>query len=189
MALGRNRQRINVKAKEYAIKIRQLTSGGAETTMLDIGLLTSIKFSQVPNMVDSKDAGGDLVHSQEGSRMVLLEGVMKQTTKEEIEAVKDTSGKFYHAYMIARLDNGTVYYQEFYIPLCIIEPAIVLDYVSDTERTIAFKAKALMPKAAVTVTPAGFNVAAETYYTMTETATTALGQVTTAAGTIYTAAV
>lgn len=188
MALAKNRNSINVKGVED-FKLREITSGGAETTMLSIGEVKAVVITDEASMVESVTSQGDYANTQRGSQKVTLKVTLLQSSTDEITLLNNASGKYYHAYVVAKLSNPTVTYQEWYFPICKIKPGAVLNFASATERTIECEITVLMPKGAVTVTPSGLNVAANTYYTFVETATTALGQVTTAAGTVYTAAV
>ena len=188
MALARSRVRINVKGGGI-LKVEELTSGGAVATMSDLGYLTKVDISDTPGMVESVAADGILVNAQRGSQKVVFKGVLKQTTADEINLLKNASGKFYHVYYQVELSNPTLTYQEFYAPLCIIVPGPTLSFASETERTIEITIIVLAPKGNVTVTPAGFNITLPAIYTLVDTAAAALGQVTTTNGTIYTAAV
>lgn len=189
MALGKSRTRINSKGKGVLLKLAEIASGGALTSMDDVGYLTDCSIVVEDAMVDSVDAGGQMINSQSGSEKVTIKGTLKQTSADEINLVNNAGNKFHHAYLQVQLDSPTVTYQEWYAPVCKIKPGVTLEFKSATERTIALEIVLLMPKGAVSVTPAGLNVAAGSYYTFAETATTPLGQVTTSTGTIYTAAV
>jgi hypothetical protein len=189
MALGKSRLRINARGRGILVKAYELTSGGAITTMSDLGYVESAELMDEPNMVESVDAAGDMAQIIEGSRKATLKVVLKQTTYDEINFVNGSTDKLYHVYLQVKLDNTTTTYQEVYIPLARITGNLTLSYANSTERKIELVFTALMPKGVVTVTPAGLSVPAGYYYTLADTATTALGQVTTANGTVYTAAV
>jgi len=189
MALGKSRLTISARGRGITLKAYELTSGGAATTMTDLGYCSSVEFVDDPGTVEHVDAAGDMVQTNEGQRKVTLKAILKQSSYDEINLITGASGKFYHVYLHIKADNPTATLQEIYIPLAKITSALTLNYASATERTIECTFTALMPKGAVSVTPAGLNVAAGLYYVLVDTATTALGQVTTATGTLYTAAV
>lgn len=188
MALGKDRNRINVKGVED-FRLYELTSGGSATTMLSVGEVESVEITDESSMVESANSQGQQVNTQRGSQKVRLKVVLKQSSKEEIDLVRNAEGKYYHCYARAKLSNPTVYYQEWYFPLCKIKPAITLEFKSETERTITLEITVLMPKGAVNVTPSALNVSSGNYYSFAETATTAVGEVTTANGTVYSSTV
>ena len=188
MALARSSVRINVKGGGL-LKVEELVSGGVVATMSDLGYLTKVDFSDTPGMVESMAADGIMVNAQRGSQKVMIKGVLKQSSADEINLLKNAAGKFYHAYYQVELSNPTKTFQEFYAPLCVIVPGPVLSFASDTERTIEITIIVLSPKGNVAVVPAGFNVTLPAVYSLVDTATTALGQVTTTNGDVYTATV
>lgn len=189
MALGKSRVRINAKGGGILIKATALTSGGALTTMDDLGYVESVELTDEPSIQEAVDAAGAMANAIEGSRKVTVKAVLLQSSYDEINLVNTAEGKFFHLYIQVKQDNPTVTYQEAYLPLCKITSSLTLGYQANNTRKIEVMFTALMPKGAVTVTPSGLNVAAGLYYVLVDTATTALGQVTTANGTIYTAAV
>ncbi len=189
MALGKSRVRMNAKAKGLLVKLEELTSGGALTTMQDLGYAEQVQIGDEHTMVDIQDATGDMINSLKGSRKCSIDITLLQSGKDELDLVANADGKFYHLYVQVQEDNPTVTFQEWYFPLVKIQPGYQQNFQAGNKRTVPIKIVALMPKGAVSVTPSGFNTAANVLFTMAETATTALGQVTTANGTIYTAAV
>lgn len=189
MALGKSRVRINAKGGGILLKAYELASGGAVTAMNDLGYVESVELMDEPSMQEAVDAAGAMANAVEGSRKVTVKAVLMQSGYDEINLVNTAEGKFFHVYLQVKQDNPTVTYQEAYIPLAKITSALTLSYQANNTRKIEVVFTALMPKGAVSVTPAGLNVAAGLYYVLVDTATTALGQVTTATGTIYTAAV
>jgi hypothetical protein len=188
MALQKLRTRINVKGGNL-FKIEEITSGGALTTMRDVGFIQSVQWGDEHNMVESISADGKLLNVQSGGNKPTITVVLKQTSIDEINLVKDIVNRLYHVYYQVLLDTPVVTYQEFYAPCCRISQGMVLNFASATERTIELKVSALWPKGAVTVTPAGLSTAANESYKVAETLTNPLGEVTTSTGTIYTAAV
>ncbi len=189
MALGKSRVRINAKGRGILLKVYELASGGAATTMSDIGYVESVELVDEPAMQEAVDAAGDMANAVEGSRKVTVKAVLQQSSADEIALVNTAADKFFHLYLQVKADNPTVTYQEAYLPLVKITSALTLNYSANNVRKIEVTFTALMPKGAVSVAPSGLNVAAGLYYVIVDTATTALGQVTTATGTIYTAAV
>lgn len=184
MALAKDRLRFAVKGF-ISIKVKELTSGGAATTMDFLGYTESTDFMIDHEMVEYRDEEGYLRHrlsSQETWRKTIQ---LLQLGIDEINLLKTANGKFFHVYGVARLVNGN--YQEIYMPLCTISPKVDLKFLAG-KRSMPVEITALMPKGAVTVTPADYNVAADTYGVIIENAA-AKGEITTATGTIYTAAV
>jgi hypothetical protein len=188
MALGRNRTRINIKGGGL-FKIEQIASGGALTSMRDVGFIKSVDFEDAHNMVESVSADGKFLNIQSGGNKPTMTVVLLQTTADEIGLLANLQNLLWHCYYQVLLDGPVVTYQEIYAPCCRITQGLTLKYASATERTLELKVSILWPKATVTVTPAGLSVPFGSSYTVVETATTPLGEVTTATGTIYTAAV
>jgi hypothetical protein len=189
MALGKSRVKISARGRGITLKAYELLTGGSQATMTDLGYVSSVELVDDPGTVESVDAAGDMVQALEGARKVTLKAVLKQTSYDEIALVNTAADKFFHVYLLIKEDNPTVTWQEVYIPIAKITSALTLSFQSATERTIEVVFTALMPKGAVTTTPAGLSVAAGLYYILVDTATTALGQVTSTNGTIFTAAV
>jgi hypothetical protein len=185
MALQKDRTRLNVKGGGL-LKIRQLTSGGAETTMLDVGYLDETTFTIEGDFTVSQSEDGQVVEALTSGEVVKIKSVLKQSTKDEIDVIATAEGKYFHAYYYCVLGNGN--YQEIYIALCKINPNLSLEYKRGTERKVPIEIVALTPKGTVTVTPSAFNTTPPAVFVMTE-AGSAYGQVTTATGTIYSAAV
>jgi hypothetical protein len=188
MALGKNRTRINIKGGGL-LKIEEITSGGALTTMRDVGFIKSVNFTDDHAMVESVSADGKFLNNQSGGNKPSLVVTLLQTTIDEINLLKDIVNRLYHVYYQVLLDGPVVTYQELYMPCCRISQGLVLNFASATERTLELKVSVLWPKGVVTVTPAGLSVPVGSSYTVAETLTTPLGEVTTTTGTIYTAAV
>lgn len=185
MALGKNRQTFSNKGGGL-LKLRELTSGGALTTMEDIGYLSESGLNIDPKMVEHVDERGFVINALSGGEEWRWKSTLMQVSIDEINTLKTAQNKFFHLYYkSAALPNGNI--QEIYIPLVKIVNVLELSFKND-KRTIEVEFLALMPKGAVTVTPSGFNVPADSYGTIVENAS-ALGEVTTANGTIYTAAV
>jgi hypothetical protein len=117
-----------------------------------------------------------------------LKPVLYQVGIDEINLILAQGSAYRHFYYKAYMP-GIDKFQEIYIPLARILSPLNLKFKAGERRNIPLEIVALMPKGAVSVTPAGLSVPADAYGVIVETATTALGQVTTATGIIYTAAV
>ena len=185
MALGKNRQTFSNKGGGL-LKIKELTNGGSSTTMDDAGYLSGSGLNIDPKMVEHVDERGFMINAISGGEEWRWKSTLMQVSIDEINLLKTAQNKFFHLYYkSAALPNGNI--QEIYIPLVKIVNVLELPFKND-KRSIEVEFLALMPKGAVSVTPSGFNVAADSYGTIVENAS-ALGEVTTQTGTIYTAAV
>jgi hypothetical protein len=187
MANERNRSRFSVKGGGL-LKSAVVASGGALTTMDDLGYLESTDFTVDRKMIEYTDESGSLVNVVSGGEDWRIKTVLMQVGIDEINLILSQGAAYRHFYYCAYLDM-LAKYQEIYIPLGRIISPLNLSFKAGEKRNIPIEIVALMPKGAVTVTPAGLNVPAGAYGVIVETATTALGQVTTSTGTIYTAAV
>jgi hypothetical protein len=186
MALAKDRTGFSVKGGGI-FKIKEVASGGAFTTMDFLGWLKETAFDIDGDVVQFRDEAGRVINQLRSTETWKFTIITPQVGIDVIDLLRTANGKFFHVYYQGPLmPNGK--YQEIYIPLAAVTSKVPLKF-SPGERTIQVEVTALMPKGVVTVTPAGFNVAADTYGVITETATTPLGEVTTATGTIYTAAV
>lgn len=184
MALAKDRTRFSVKGF-ISIKVKQITSGGADTTMDFLGYSENTDFMVDHEMVDFRDEEGKLRHRLSSAETWRKTINLLQVGIDEINLLKSANGKFFHLYAIAQLINGN--YQEIYMPLVTINPKIDLKFAPG-KRTLPVEVTALMPKGAVNVTPSAFNVPADAYGVIIENAS-AQGEITTATGTIYSAAV
>lgn len=189
MALGKSRVRMNAKAKGILLKATEIASGGSAVTMDDLGYLENVQIGDENGMIDFMDAAGDMINQLQGSRKITITANMLQTGTDEIALLNTAANKFFHVYIQVQLDNPTVYYQEWYFPVCKIVPGANLNFRAAERRVLPITIVALMPKAAITVAPAGLSVSAGSLFAFAETATTALGQITTSSGTVYTTVV
>ena len=186
MALGKDRQKFSNKGGGE-VRIAELTSGGAATTMDIVGFVDESGLNIDPKMVQWDDERGFVINSLDAGEEWRFKTKLMQSSIDEINLIKNSRNKYYHLYYkSAAFPNGNI--QEVYIPLVKIISVLDLPFKRGEKRMIEVEFLALMPKGAVNVTPAGFNVAADTYGVIVENAD-ALGQVTTPTGTIYTAAV
>lgn len=185
LALARDRTRINVKGGGL-LKTEVIASGGSAVTMLDLGYLDESGLTIERNMTEFRDDKGNVINVISGGEDWKFDIVLQQSSIDEINLVKNSADEFRHFYYQNKLANGR--FQEIYIPLAKIINALELKFKAPDKRLIKVTIQALMPKGAVTVTPAAFNVPADAYGVIIESAT-AQGEITTATGTIYTAAV
>lgn len=186
MALGKSRDRFSNKGGGL-VKLAELTSGGALVVMDDAGYVDESGLNIDPKMVQWDDERGFVIQALDAGEEWRFKAKLMQSSIDEINLIKNSRNKYYHMYYkSAALPNGNI--QEIYLPLVKIVSVLDLPFKRGEKRLIEVEFLALMPKGAVTVVPAGFNVAADLYGVIVENAA-ALGQVTTLTGTIYTAAV
>jgi len=183
MALGRDRQRVNVKGGGLW-KTEILESGGVLVTMVDLGYMDQTNWTLDRMMQKIVDEAGNTIHAISGGEDWTFTLILKQTSIDEINFAR--GDEFRHFYYQVKLSNGR--YQEVYIPLGKVTSIVELEFKAPNERKLSVTIQALMPKGAVAVTPSGLDVPADAYGVIVEN-TAPVGSVTTANGDIYTAAV
>lgn len=164
MALEKSRLRINVKGGG-TLRIREL-SPTPSNTFLDVGYVTTDTLLDEPTMVDSIDEVGNFIDTKSGAQKVTWKTVLKQTSIDEINLLKNAVGKYYDLFYSVLLANGNT--QEFRVWLGKIKPILTLEFAAATERKIEVEITALMPKATFTTTPTDYNVTAGNYYVVIE---------------------
>jgi len=185
MALARSLNRINVKGGGK-IQIREL-SPTASNTYQDLGYLTSSTLSDEHTMVDSVDEIGALVNSQSGARKVTWKTVLKQTSADEIDLLRNSTGKLYEVYYVVTESNT---YKKMICLLPVrIKSSVVLNFASATERTIEVEMMCLAPKAAYTRGVTAFNIIANDPYVLVEAATETFNTTNTEANAIASAVI
>lgn len=181
MALGKTRQTFSNKGGGL-LKIKEIASGGAFTTMDDIGYLEESGLNIDPKMVTHDDERGFIINALSSGEEWRFKTKLMQVSIDEINLLKTSQNKYFHIYYkSAAFPNGNI--QEIYIPLVKVISVIDLPFKAD-KRQIEVEFLALMPKAALTVVPAGLSVLVDTYGTIVENAV-AVGEVTTTTGTIF----
>jgi len=163
--MSRDRRQISVKGGG-TLKVREIDPTPA-ANFTDLGFLGDSKLTDIYNMIESKDDAGNYIDTKEAGEEVTFESTLKQTTKEQIDFMKDAAAKYFEAYYPVRLNNGD--YQEILFPVCRIVPGAELEF-KPAERTIKITVKALWPATALTRTPTDYNSAIGEYYKLTENA-------------------
>lgn len=182
LALQKDRNRFSNKGGGL-LKLKEIASGGSFTSMDDIGYLGESGLNIDPKMLEIVDERGFMINSITSGEEWRFKTTILQVSIDEINLLKQAQNKYYHLYYkSAALPNGNI--QEIYIPLVKIVNVLELSFKND-KRNIQVEFLALMPKAALTVTPSGLSVAADSYGTILE-GSSAVGEVTTSSGTIYT---
>lgn len=153
MPLQYDRRRISVKGGGN-LQIRQIDPTPA-ATFSQLGFLSEVVFSDAHEMVESRDDSGRFIDTKTGGETVKITGILKQTSKEEIDAFAAVATLYHEIYYAATLNNTRV--QEFLIPVARIRPGVTLEFKSATERTIAVEIFALAPATALTRTPTSWN--------------------------------
>lgn len=166
MALEKSRLRLNVKGGG-TLRIREL-SPTPSNTFLDVGYVTSDIILDEPTMVDSVDEMGNFIDTKSGAQKVTWKAVLKQTSIDEINLLKNAVGKYYDLFYSVLLSNGST--QEFRVWLCKLKPLLNLEFAAATERKLEVEFTALMPKGTFTATPTEYNVTAGAYYVVIENA-------------------
>lgn len=184
-ALGKNRDSMNVKGGGL-LKSAVIASGGILATMDDLGYLAGTDLVIDAKEVEFDDERGFKINVLSGGEEWRIKSTLMQTSIDEYNLIKNGINEYRHFYYQVKLANGR--YQEIYIPLGKIVSNVSLSFKPGEKRNLPIEIIALMPKGAVSVTPSGLNVAADSYGTVLEGAS-AVGQVTTSSGTIYSAAV
>lgn len=164
LALGRDRTRINVKGGGL-LKLRE-TSPTQTDTFSDAGYLGGTDLNDEHNMLEIIDEVGNLIDALSGGRKAMLKGILKQTSIDEINLLKNAVGKYYDAYYYVKLNNGR--FQELTAIPCKIKPGPVLSFKSATERTIELTIYFLAPKASATRAPVAYNVTVDEPYVLIE---------------------
>jgi len=185
MALGRDRDRFAVKGGGL-MKSAVIASGGVLAAMSDLGWIMESQLVIDKNIIIIKDERGFVVNAISGGEDWKFDITLGQVSVDEINLSKNGSSEYRHFYYCSQLASGI--YQEIYIPLAKIINPVELPFKAGEQRKLKCTIQALMPKGAVTVTPAGFNVPVDCYGVIVENAVK-LGEVTTVTGTIFTAAV
>lgn len=166
MALTKARTRINVKGGGL-LKLREISPTQTDA-FVDAGYLGGTDLNDEHSMLEIVDEVGNLVDALSGARKAVLTTTLKQTTLDEINLIKNASGKYYDAYYYVKLAN--TYVQELTAIPCKIKPGPVLTFKSATERTIQVTIYFLAPKATATRAPTAYNVTVDEPYVLIENA-------------------
>lgn len=165
--MPRDRRRINVKGGGD-LRVREI-SPTASNTFLDVGYLSSTVITDEGTMVESPDEAGNYIDTKRGARKVTVVGTLKQSSKEEIDLLRNADGKYYDVYYRVLLANTNV--QEFRVAPAKLKVGFVLNMASATERTLELTISGLAPKGAHTATPTAFNLLANDPLVIVEGAT------------------
>lgn len=162
MANQKDRKRINVKGGGllYARELDPTPSN----TYVELGYLDSSELDDMISMVGDIDEAGILPNSVEGSQVAKFRTVLKQSSADEINFLRNATGKFLELYYRVLLANG--YYQEVSIPLARVNPSVNLKFAAGTERKISVEFFCLAPKAAYTRGVTAFNVVKDQPYVL-----------------------
>ncbi len=179
--LGQDRLKFSNKGGGI-LKIEEIASGGSAVTMKFLSFLGESGLNIDPKNVEFKDERGMMMNIISGGEIWKFNSVLMQVGKDEIDYIRQYNKFFHIYYKSATRQDG--YTQEIYIPLVKITSPIDLKFKNEA-RNLPVEFTALMPKAALTTTPAGLSVAADTYGTIYES-NAPVGEVTTSTGTIYT---
>lgn len=179
-SLGFDRKKFSNKGGGK-LKVKELANGSNAVTMDFLSILGESGLNIDPNIVEFKDERGMLWEILPGGEIWKWKSTLLQVGKDEIDFIRSYQKYFHMYYVSAPFANG--YVQEIYIPLVKISSPLDLKF-QNSARNLPIEFTALMPKAALTVTPAGLSVPEDTYGVVVENAA-ALGEVTTQAGTIY----
>jgi hypothetical protein len=171
MALGKSRIKTSVKGGGL-LKIRMLHPTAADT-FSDVGFLNSTNLEDTRNMVEIMDERGLSIDFAEGSSAPVIRAVLKQSSIDEINLVKDADGKYYEIYYYVKTGEGK--FQELDIAIGKIKPGAVLQFASATERTIELEIHMLAVAtigATITRSPTGYNMdtTINPYYVLVENA-------------------
>lgn len=164
LALARDRTRISVKGGGLA-KIREISPSQVDA-FLDLGYLSGSDINDEHNVLEIIDEAGNLIDALSGGQKSYIKTMLKQSSADEINLLKNAAGKYYDFYYYAKLNNGR--FQELTAIPCKIKPGPVLSFKSATERTIEVTIYFLAPKAAATRAPIGYNVTADVPYVLIE---------------------
>ena len=166
MALQKSRSRINVKGGGD-LRLRELDPTPADPFLV-VGYLSETALNDEHNFIEAMDELGEVADALSGSQSVMFTPLLKQSSLDEINLLKNADGKLYEVYYSVALKSGNV--QEYHFPFCRIKPGVVATFQSATERTIPCEIHALSPAAAFTHTPTDFNVVKGVPYTVIENA-------------------
>lgn len=164
MANQFDRRRISVKGGGL-LQLREIDPTPT-TSFSTIGFISATEFLDSHTLVESIDDKGDFIDTKSGARAVSLKTTLMQTTKEEIDWMKNAEGKYFEAYYKVTLNNGQI--QELVMPVCRVKPGVELSFQSATQRTIALEVHVLAPATALTRTPSAYNSAQWVPYVLTE---------------------
>lgn len=161
--MAKNRRLISVKGGGL-LKVRELDPTPT-TSFTDLGYLGESKLSDTYNVVESKDDAGHFIDAKEAGEMVKFESSLLQTSKTEIDFMKNAADKYFEAYYQVKLNNGS--YQEYLFPVCRITPGAEMEFKAG-ERRIKITVNALYLPSALTRTPTDYNSSAGDYYKLIE---------------------
>lgn len=165
MSLGQDRKRSFTGGG--SLYLRQ-TSSAQVDTFSHAGHLGGTDLNDEHSMIEIIEEKGNLVNAISGQRRAILNTILKQTSIDEINLIKNANGKYYDLYYVVQLGNGN--YQELTAIPVKIKPGPVLAFKSNTERTIAVTIYLLAPLAAATRAPVVYNVTANEPYVLIENA-------------------
>jgi len=170
MALVKDRARINVRGGGL-LKVRQIHPAPSDT-WTDVGYLTKTDIDDTREMVESRDERGILIDWVEGAAAPMIKSVLKQTSIDEINLMKNADAIYYEVYYYCKLANGR--FQELDAPIGKIKPGLILSFASATERTMEIEIHFLpvTPETSITRAPTGYNLdpAVNRHYVIVENA-------------------
>jgi hypothetical protein len=180
MALGKTRNRINVKGGGN-LQVRELSPSATES-LSSLGYQGGTTFTDEHQMQTIVEEAGLTIEYLSGGSQATIKGTLKQSGIDEVNFLKNASGKVYELYYKCVLANGSS--QELNIPLFKFKPGPVLEFAANKERGIPFEGIALAVKADMTRNPTGFNITADSYYVIAENAV-AIGAPADTAATVF----
>jgi hypothetical protein len=131
-----------------------------------VGFIKDDSWIDEHTLVESQDSKGDAIDAKSGAQKSVWKSVLMQTSKDEIDLMKDAKDRYYEMYYKTVNNDATI--QELVAPVCRIKPGVEIAFAAATERNIALEIHMLAPATALTRTPAAYNTVQWVPYAFTE---------------------
>jgi len=165
MPLGYDRRAINVKGGG-TLQLRVIDPTAQQGAFASVGFIKNDILVDEHGIVESQDSKGDAIDAKSGSQKVKFTSVLMQSSKDEIDLMKDAKDRYYEMYYKAVNNDATI--QEIVAAVCRIKPGIEIAFGAATERNISLEIHFLAPATVLTRTPAAYNTAQWVPYVLTE---------------------
>ena len=129
MALGKNRERVNIKGGGV-LEIK------TDATWEIVGYLGGTHLVDETTVEDQHDETGEYVRMLPGNRKVTVETTLLQTNKDEVDLIRNNAGldTVEARYRVAITESATIVWQLWAFGICQIVPKIDLNFAVEARR-------------------------------------------------------
>jgi hypothetical protein len=121
-----------------------------------LGIVEKVEIIPDMGMIDIPDAEGNMLDYLAGQKRFGLNITLAQSSKDEIDFILNSGGKYYDLLYNVPMEDGTT--QQWSWPLVKFQAGTPLTFAGSTKRSPVLSGIALAPKAAFTRTPTTFNI-------------------------------